>query len=196
MPALWLMSNRWGTHPSAAVHTTEDVNRCVDAFIEIGKSKGVIHWIRCRGGQAASPSPDPGDASGSTFVCVCCVCAVHVTGNWCICVYIDFLLQPNNITWECKSAKVRFTSVGVYTFEMSSAPTGATISGLVTFFHTQLHLCETTGRVTNAPISGQLLCSHPVLLHGYQHTAMLPAKLHNKEGVSVVWGRASEKSGD
>ena len=26
----------------SAVHTTEDVNRCVDAFIEIGKQKNVI----------------------------------------------------------------------------------------------------------------------------------------------------------
>ena len=26
----------------SAVHSTEDVNRCVDAFIDIGRAKGVI----------------------------------------------------------------------------------------------------------------------------------------------------------
>ena len=26
----------------SAVHSSEDVNRCVDAFVEIGRAKGVI----------------------------------------------------------------------------------------------------------------------------------------------------------
>lgn len=84
----------------SAVHSTEDVNRCIDAFIDIGRAKGVISW---------NLSLDEGDSPLNyiiiklyyatcswddhwiIYICFVFKCSAMVLQSW-HCMYIMYLL--------------------------------------------------------------------------------------------------------